>query len=148
MKSHTLLYRLMRIPSSISPRSRHTMYARTYEEGLAAYKAGRYDEALASLRPYAERGDALAQLTLGNIYRKGLGVTKDVDEAAHWYHKAAAQGDPDAQFNLGIMYISGDGVTLDEVEAVNWFEHAAEQGHRQARLACEHVVREGYQDVC
>lgn len=69
----------------------------TCEEGLAAYKAGQYGKALAKLWPYAKKGNALAQLTLGTIYKNGLCVSKDVETAAEWYRKAAIPADPDAQ---------------------------------------------------
>ncbi len=113
--------------------------ARTYEEELVSYKSGRYNEVLARLRLYAEKGDALAQLTLGNIYKNGRGVAKDVSKAVYWYRKAAIQGDPDAKFNLGIMYISGHSATPDRIQAVNWLKDAAEQGHKQARCAYDYL---------
>lgn len=137
---------LNRLIDSLFSRSNLTP-VQTYEEGLAAYRSGQYTEAVASLRPYAKKGDALTQLTLGNMYKKGLGVPKDVNKAAHWYHKAAVQGDPDAKFSLGIMYIRGDGVTGDKTQALNWLKDAAEQGHRQARFAYEYITRQEYQKV-
>ncbi|MFQ6021410.1 MAG: tetratricopeptide repeat protein [Acidiferrobacterales bacterium] len=140
--------RLTKLIASLFVRGGQTLHMRTYKEGLAAYKSGHYSAAVASLRPYAKKGDALAQLTLGNMYKKGLGVPKDLDQAAHWYRKAATQGDPDAKFNLGIMYIRGDGVTGDKGQALNWLKDAAEQGHRQARLAYEYITRQEYQNVC
>ena len=33
---------------------------------------------------------------IGNCYRRGDGVEKNIDEAIHWYKKAAEYGDEDA----------------------------------------------------
>lgn len=137
-----LLSRLLQISSSMRSRFRQTSVGQTYEQGLAAYKSGRYVEALATLKPYARSGDQLAQLTLGNIYNNGLGTTKDVVVAAKWYHKAAIQGDPDAQFSLGVMYLRGEVVTEAEIEGLQWLRKAAKQGHKQARLAYDYICRE------
>lgn len=137
-----LLSRLLRISSSMRSRFGQTSVARTYEQGLAAYKSGRYTEALITLKPYAKSGDRLAQLTLGNMYNNGLGINKDVVVAVKWYHKAAIQGDPDAQFNLGVMYLRGKVVTAAEVEGLQWLQKAAKQGHKQARFAYDYIIRE------
>ncbi len=45
----------------------------------------------------AEKGDAIAQAKLGDMYYNGEGVQKDYAEAARWYKKAAEQGDVIAQ---------------------------------------------------
>ncbi len=50
------------------------------------------DDAVASLRAAAERGDADAQYELGLMYLEGLGVTQDNAEAYAWIRTAAAQG--------------------------------------------------------
>ena len=43
-------------------------------------------------RKAAEQGNAFAQHTLGKMYRDGVGVTKDLNEARKWFEKAAAGG--------------------------------------------------------
>lgn len=132
-----LLHRLIAVSSALPLRSRQGNRRRAYEQGLAAYRAGRYGEALVGLRPHAKKGDTLAQLTLGNMYKNGLGVDKDVAQAARWYHKAAIQGDADAQFSLAVIYLSGG---ANKIEAMNWLEKAAAQGHRHARCAYRYVL--------
>ena len=37
---------------------------------------------------------------LGNCYKNGRGVTKDLNKAREWYTKAAAQGHEQAQTEL------------------------------------------------
>jgi TPR repeat protein len=94
------------------------------------------------LRPHALRGDPLAQLTIGNLYHRGLGIGKNIAKAAKWYKRAAHQGDSDAQFMLGLMYLRGDDVDLNRREATTWLRRAASQGHLPAQCASYHLLRE------
>ena len=87
----------------------------------------------------AERGNAVAQLLLGDMYANGEGVPRDEAQTVTWYRKAAEQGIADAQNNLGGMYANGEGVPRDEAQAVTWSRKAAEQGHAGAQLTRSHV---------
>jgi TPR repeat protein len=91
------------------------------------------DEPLAQLRLRAEKGDPLAQYTLGTRYAKGQGVPQDYVQAIAWYRKAAEQGLADAQNDLGALYAQGLGVPRDYAQAVSWYRKAAEQGHAIAQ---------------
>jgi TPR repeat protein len=82
----------------------------------------------------AEKGDAEAQVGLGNCYANGAGVAWDYVQAAQWYRKAADQGHPHAQFTLGVCYVNGKGVTSDQVEAVNWWRKSAVLGYADAQF--------------
>ena len=82
----------------------------------------------------AEQGDAVAQVNLGVMYNKGVGVTQDDAEAVRWYRQAAEQEDALAQFNLGVMYDKGEGVAEDDTEAARWYRLAAEQEDAQAQF--------------
>ena len=86
----------------------------------------------------AERGDAIAQNTLGEIfygdnllYQKG-----DHTKARLLFEKAAAQGLAKAQYNLGAMY-------RDELNnfpiALSWFEKAAAQGDLDAQNSIGYI---------
>ena len=99
--------------------------AQDLDKGLAALNRGEYATALQELRPLAERGDAEAQLNLGNMYYKGLGVTQDYAEAMKWYSKAAEQGNAEAQLDVGVMFKEGQGVQQDFVSAHMWMSLAA-----------------------
>ena len=44
-------------------------------------------------------------MILGEIYRDGLGVTRDYNEALKWYRQAAALGDDDGKRNVGTKLI-------------------------------------------
>jgi TPR repeat protein len=94
----------------------------------SAERAGRYEEALRIYRDGAEKGDARAQVRLGWLYLRGLGVSRDDAEALHWFRKAAEQGEPHAAATLGQMYGSGRGVTASDAEAVKWLRIAADAG--------------------
>jgi TPR repeat protein len=82
----------------------------------------------------AEKGEAEAQLHLGNLYLTGSGVSKSPGKAAKWHRKAAEQGLAVAQYQLGIDCAFGEGVKMDKAEAALWFQKAAEQHLVDAQL--------------
>jgi uncharacterized protein len=92
------------------------------------------EQEFAALANTAEAGDAEAQLSLGQMYVNGEGVSKDVVKAVEWFQKAASQGHPKAQFSLGKMYYLGESVPKDAVKAVEWYQKAAEQGYANAQF--------------
>lgn len=75
----------------------------------------------AKIKEGAEKGDRMAQFSLGLAYSKGVGVPQDYAAARKWYIKAAEQDWANAQNNLGVMYVTGTGVPLDYVQAYKWF---------------------------
>ena len=56
-------------------------YASDTSQALAAYQAGRYQEAYQLWSPLAEQGDADAQFYLGLLYRNGQGVKQNDRQA-------------------------------------------------------------------
>lgn len=98
------------------------------QDGFAAYEQGDYQQAFVLLEPLAEKGDAEAQTTLGNMYYLGLGVSEDETEAAQWFEKAAQQGDLEAHVMLGTLYVLGVGVPQDDSAAAQHFLIPAECG--------------------
>ena len=85
------------------------------------------------VKSQAERGDAQAQLTLGNYYASGRGVHRDQIKAVKWHRKAAEQGLARAQFRLAYEYANGLGVKPDHLEAARWLRLAAQQGLAEAQ---------------
>lgn len=73
------------------------------------------------LKLQAYRGDAVAQLELGNAYFWGRGTNKNVHEAFKWYKTAAEHGEIIAANNLGGMYYRGEGVSKNIIEGFAWF---------------------------
>jgi TPR repeat protein len=85
-------------------------------------------------------GNPVAQAGLGEMYRDGIGVPQNDDEAVRLYRLAAEQGYIDAQFELGNLYFSGKCVSQNDTEAFKWFHVAAEQGHDVAQGSVSKVV--------
>ena len=75
--------------------------------------------------PRAEQQDVQAQLLVGEIYERGLGVAPDYQAAAHWYRQAAGSGNARAQINLGHLYERGLGVPANFATALLWYRRAA-----------------------
>jgi uncharacterized protein len=114
-------------------------------QGLAAFSAGRYAEALRDWQRAAETGDGQAALYIGLLYDLGRGVAQDAQEAQSWYERAAALGNPVAMFNVGVLYDSGIGVARDRAMAAEWYRKAATQGMARAAyaLALMHEAGDG-----
>ena len=63
-----------------------------------------------------------AQLSLGWMYKDGLGVPQDYKEAVRWYLKSAEKQNFGAFDTLGDTYRDGLGVNKDNVYAYRWFQ--------------------------
>ncbi|MHA1567696.1 MAG: SPOR domain-containing protein [Alphaproteobacteria bacterium] len=109
--------------------------------GFAAYSRGEYEEAVEQWRSVADEGNVKAQVGLGFMYEKGLGVPQDFTKAVRWYRQAADQDDSIAQYNLGVMYGNGTGVLQDYVEAHRLFSLAATQGNEDARNSLSYIEK-------
>jgi TPR repeat protein len=58
-------------------------------EAFAAVISEDYEKAAPLLKPLAEKGHALAQGALGEMYLRGLGVKQDFTQAKRWLEKAS-----------------------------------------------------------
>jgi len=97
--------------------------------GIDAWQAGKYEAAVATWRPLADKGDADAQFNMGQAYKLGRGVPTDLRLAQTWYEKAAQQGHEQAQGNLGlILYQNGQ-----RTAALPWIKKAADRGDPRAQ---------------
>ncbi len=92
--------------------------------GLAAFKSKDYQKAYREWKAAADEGKAEAQFDLGVLYAQGLGVRRDLAEAAFWYRKSAEQGNAEAEFALGQMYSRGWGAPRDQADALRWLQMA------------------------
>lgn len=101
-------------------------------DGVRAYDAGWYDEALEEFLPAAKAGDMQAQMALASMYQFGEGVRQSDSEAARWTSAAAERGDAVAQINLSEFYASGRGVVRDAAESYFWLLLAASQNNNWA----------------
>ena len=124
------LFSILTIVFALCPSGSH---ADEMSQALAAFQAGRYQQALKIWSPLAEKGDANAQYNLGLLYRNGQGVERNDRLALVWFTRAAAQGLLDAQYNTGLMYMEGRGVAISRVDAFKWWELAASKGHAESQ---------------
>ncbi|WP_411727019.1 peptidase C14 [Methyloglobulus sp.] len=90
-----------------------------------AYDRANYATALKAWLAQAQQGDVEAQVTVGEIYEKGLGGAPEPGLAAEWYLKAAEQGNSRAMVNLSYLYEKGRGVKADKATAQNWLKRAS-----------------------
>lgn len=90
-----------------------------------AYDRADITSALSAWRPLAEQGDLQAQVIVGEILERGLGVAPDYAAAAQWYRRAAEAGDRRAQVNLGYLLERGLGLSADPGAALEWYRRAA-----------------------
>ena len=130
------------------------------DEAIAAIKNGNYAEAMDQLidpvqsalskgtrvleegtctvivatMPPVERGIAVFEALLGDVYYLGHGVPKDYEAAVKWYQRAANKGNALSQSTLGDIYYYGYGVPQNYVEAAKWWQLAANQGAHVAQL--------------
>lgn len=114
-----------------------------FSKGLSAYQQHDYATAIVWFQKAAQQGDTEAQFYLGHLYRKGLGVTKNLQESFKWLQKAAEEGHIRAQYNLGLMYASGYGVTRNDQEALKWYRVAAQQGNPEAQYFLGRMYEKG-----
>lgn len=82
----------------------------------------------------AEKGNAEAQIELGNRYYKGYGVARNYKKSFYWTKKCAEQGKSDAQYALAIYYGAETGVQEDLKKAVYWLEKSALQENSYAQF--------------
>ena len=115
-----------------------------FQVGLHAYVNRDYQTAFIKLKPFAEQGNAEAQVFIGHMYVNGFGVSKDIEEAVAWYRQSANQGNALGQFNLGVMYGEGAGVIQDYKEAVKWIRLSTEQGNADAQVALGMLYSNGF----
>jgi TPR repeat protein len=80
----------------------------------------------------AERGNPVAQFTLGSCYENGRGAPRNYQEAVKWYYLSAKQGYAPAQNRLGVCCYRGLGTPQNYAEAVMWYRQAAAQGNAAA----------------
>jgi TPR repeat protein len=81
------------------------------------------------LQKRAKKGNAAAQLYLGNSYNdRWFNLQENKTEALKWYSLAAAQGNVDAQFATGEYYHKNKNYD----EALKWYKKAAEKDNAYA----------------
>ncbi len=103
------------------------------DAGLAAFRQGRFAEALQAWQQAAEAGDSRSALYVGVLYDSGSGVPQDAAQALIWYRRAAEAGSAVGAFNVGVLYDAGQGVPADPRQAAAWYRRAAAGGFGRAQ---------------
>lgn len=107
----------------------------------------RSTEGLDLLKKSATAGNSEAQMTIGELYLRGNGVTQDFATAKGWFEKAAAQGEGGAYFALGQMYEGAVGVSKDTKKALDNYESGAKRDHMPCLLRLAAIYSNGIEGV-
>ena len=91
----------------------------------------------------ANSGNTDALVTLGNAYRDGVGVPKNLHTAFTAYERAANAGNATGMTRLAIAYHNGDGVMKNLSQAAGWFQKAADAGNAQAMFGLGDLYGDG-----
>ncbi|HDN9015877.1 TPA: sel1 repeat family protein [Aeromonas salmonicida] len=92
----------------------------------------------------AEQGDRDAQFKLANLYRRGLGLRRNMSAAKEWYIRAAEKNHVGALFQLGELYWLGLIGKIDKMEASRWYLQAAIQGNTEAQYRLGILYKYGH----
>ncbi|KAG0173665.1 hypothetical protein DFQ28_007994 [Apophysomyces sp. BC1034] len=88
-------------------------------------------------------GLGYCQTSLGDMYRAGLGVPKDLIRSFEYYQKAASQQDAPqnyARFMLGEMFFKGEGWQQNYAVAEEYYKLAANENYAPARQRLEELA--------
>jgi TPR repeat protein len=120
----------------------HAVKAATFEEAMALYASGQFEQAVQVFLPLAEKGNAAAQDNLGQMYQQGEGVVQDYQTAIKWYRLSAQLGNAVAQYHLGQMYEQGLGIGQNYVRAHMWYNLAAAQNINVAKSNRDYLAQQ------
>lgn len=95
------------------------------------------------LNEAAKANDHQAELALGSMYGRGVGVACDLAAATRLYRRSALHGDPQALVSLGVRYMKGECVRRDAQKAITCFEHALDGGWTDAARALADIYSTG-----
>ncbi len=98
------------------------------KEGVDAWSRGDYDTAVQQWQVPANQGDPDAMFNMGQAYKLGRGVPRDMGKAEDFYRRAAQKGHVRAADNYGILLFQ----TSRQTEALPWLNAAADRGEPRA----------------
>lgn len=111
-----------------------TVYATSYEDGLAAYESNDFKKAAEIWQELAEQGNIPSQLKMAELYSRGSGVKRDRAAAFKLYNSAADRGSLEAMFQLGLIYMSGQNdIKQDQEKGRDLIFQAANKGYAKAQ---------------
>jgi TPR repeat protein len=104
--------------------------------------SGKSEEGMKTLRECAIRGSSEAYMTLGELYREGEYVIKDINAAVFNYEKAAKVGRADAYEELGDIFTSGESIERDFARALGYYQMAAKLGSLKGERRANEIISE------
>ena len=113
-----------------------------FDQGVAAYDAGHYDEAF-NIFKSIDTEDVAAMRNEGLMLRKGQGTQKDPKAAEEVLEHAADAGLATAQYDLAEMMINGEAGDPDPKGALPWLTQAAAAHHPVAEYRLGVFYEEG-----
>ncbi len=118
---------------------------KAYEQGMAAKKNNKFEEAFKYFCQADEYGNPDAVFEKAYAFDSGQGVAKNEARALKLYEISAAQGDRVAQYNAGIYYLNGTGCEKNLTKAFAWFLKAANNGYGNAmnKVGCYYAEGKG-----
>lgn len=114
-----------------------------FDAAVAAFDAGRYDEAYARFTDLADEYDLAAMRNVALMLRRGLGVPRDAEKARRILARAARAGLLTAQADLGMMLLDGEGGPADPAAAALLLTPAASLGHPVAQFRLGEMYESG-----
>ena len=109
-------------------------YSNELEKGMFALEMEDYERALYYLSFEAAQGNPTAQYNLGLMYKNGIGVEKDFNEALGWFILASDNDHMLSKYALGLMYYKGEGIRKNYSKAMNLFLDASYKGHPASQI--------------
>lgn len=96
--------------------------------------SGQHTQAIATLTKMSQANppDFDAMTELAWLYEAGIGVERDLTQAANLFMQAAKAGIPRAQYAISVMYTTGTGLPLNLDKGTYWLNQAAQNGHDRA----------------
>jgi uncharacterized protein len=104
-----------------------------FEDAVAYFEDGKYEDARRIAEPMAKVGDARAMAMMGAFLQKGLGTAVDFLGAKDWFRQAAEKGHPGAAFSLAMMELDGSLGKPETEDAAKWLGVAAQGGNPDAQ---------------
>jgi hypothetical protein len=110
------------------------MYMGLNGERLQPQALQLFMKARIGLELLAKNNDSDAKCKLGILFARGIGVQKDLKQAAKLFEASAKAGFVKAQSDLAGAYLMGNGVKRNPTTAGYWFEKAAKAGYAEAQI--------------
>lgn len=107
-----------------------------------ALSKGDYARAFKGFSHYAKH-NALAQFSLGIIYKNGWGRPADPRQACAWFERSAQHHVPAAQQFYGDCLVQGIDHAVDYAAAIDWYQKAAAGGDLIALCSAADLIIKG-----